>query len=74
MNNARFEFDTTGNLRHFIADELRAVVAAENIASYQESQPDAPLPPDPVPPTQGEENAEETQIPPDAPAPQVGAE
>ena len=42
MSNDRFEFDTAGNLRHFIADELRATVAPDNIASYQESQPDAP--------------------------------
>jgi hypothetical protein len=45
MNNDRFEFDTAGNLRHFIADELRATVAPDNIASYQESQPDAPAAP-----------------------------
>lgn len=45
MNNDRFEFDAAGNLRHFIADELRATVAPDNIASYQESQPDAPAAP-----------------------------
>jgi len=43
--NDRFEFDAAGNLRHFIADELRAVVAPDQIASYQESQPDAPSAP-----------------------------
>jgi hypothetical protein len=72
----RFEFDAAGTLRHFIDDELRAVVAADQIASYQESQPDAPSPPADPTTTTTEENHhdEETQSPPDAAAPPVGAE
>lgn len=52
----RFEFDAAGNLRHFIADELRAVVAPEQIASYQESQPAAPAAP--AKPKKGAKNEE----------------
>lgn len=41
----RFEFDAAGTLRHYIADELRATVAAEHVAAYHECQPDAPAAP-----------------------------
>lgn len=38
----RYEFDTAGNLVHFVHDEPRALVAPANIAAYRESNPDAP--------------------------------
>lgn len=54
--NDRFEFDTAGNLRHFIQDELRAIVAPDNIAAYQEAYPDAPAAP--AKPKKGAKNEE----------------
>lgn len=58
--NARYDFDSAGNLLHFIHDELRATVAPENIPAYRESQPDAPSPAD-LTTTTEESHHDETQ-------------
>ncbi|HEY8085334.1 MAG TPA: hypothetical protein VIE69_07000 [Methylophilaceae bacterium] len=37
-----YAFDSTGNLLHYIGEELRATVPAHAIADYQAHWPDAP--------------------------------
>jgi len=41
----RYEFDSKGNLLHFINDELRATVPVDSVPDYRESWPDAPSAP-----------------------------
>jgi len=43
----RFEYAEDGSLRHYINDELRAVVAAAHVEEYRATWPDAPEPPAP---------------------------
>ena len=41
----RYEYDEAGTLRHYINEELRAIVPPESVAEYRAIYDDAPKPP-----------------------------